>query len=144
MHIFAHHQHIWKMHETRQLKPPPDWLPEVHSAADLGEYLRCCETLCLSWLWHRNGLLLFFHYLPFPPLFSLRLILCTEPGLPFCLLIRVDSHCTIMTHPRNLVLGPEGCTMTHGLIPWLTLFTLVCYRLRVLNNKYLIVAVVGP
>ena len=34
------------MHETRQLKPPPDWLPEVHSAADLGEYLRCCETLC--------------------------------------------------------------------------------------------------
>jgi mediator of RNA polymerase II transcription subunit 12 len=39
------------MRETRQVKPPlqlqvahpPDWLPEAHTAADLGEYLRNCE-----------------------------------------------------------------------------------------------------
>ena len=49
-----------------------------------------------------------------------------------------------MTHPRILVLGPGGYTMTHGLIPGLTLFTFVCYRLRVLNYKYPVVAVVGP
>ena len=42
------------MRETRQVKPPlqlqvahpPDWLPEAHSAADLGKYLRSCEALC--------------------------------------------------------------------------------------------------
>ena len=37
-----------------------------------------------------------------------------------CLLIRVDSRCTIVTHPRTLVLGYDSCTMTHGLTLWLT------------------------
>ena len=27
----------------------------------------------------------------------------------------VDSACTIVTHPRIPILGPEGCMMTHGL-----------------------------
>ena len=36
-------------------------------------------------------------------------------------LIRVDSHCTTLTHPRTLVLGPEGCMMTHRLTLWLIL-----------------------
>ena len=33
----------------------------------------------------------------------------------------VNSCCTIVTHPRILVLGPGSCAMTHGLIPWLIL-----------------------
>ena len=37
-----------------------------------------------------------------------------------CLLISADSYCTSMTHPRILILGPWGCTMTHGFVPWLT------------------------
>ena len=98
----------------------------------------------LSWLWRRNGLLLFFCYLSLPPLFPLRIIpLCWFRTI-VCLLIHADSSCTIMTHTRILVLGPGGCTMTHGLSSWLALFTLVCYRLCVLNYKYPVVAVVGP
>ena len=101
----------------------------------------------LSWLCRRNGLLFFFiifSYLLFSPLFPFHLVpLCWFWTLP-CLPIYADSYCTILTHPRILVLGPGGCTMTHGLIPWLTLFTLVCYRLRILNYKYPVVAVVGP
>ena len=100
--------------------------------------------LNLSWLWRRNGLLSFLLYFPSHLLFPLRLIPLWGLWTSFCLLIYADSYCTVLTHPRILVLGPEGCTMTHGLIPWLTLFTLVCYRLRVLNYKYLVVAVVGP
>ena len=74
--------------------------------------------------------------LPSPPLLPIRTILY--------LLIHVDSRCMIVTHPRTPILDPEGCTMTHGLIPWLTLFVYVCYRLCVLNYKYPVVAVVGP
>ena len=61
-----------------------------------------------------------------------------------CLCYYADSHCTIVTHPRILILGPGGCTMTHGLIPWLTLLAYICYRLCVLNYKYPVVAVVAP
>ena len=86
----------------------------------------------------------FLLYFPSHLWFPLRLIPLCRLWTSFCLLIYDDSCCTVLTHPRTPVLGPEGCMMTHGLIPWLTLFTLVCYRLRVLNYKYLVVAVVGP
>ena len=33
------------------------------------------------------------------------------------LLIPIDSYCTIVTHPRILVLVPGGYMMTHGLTP---------------------------
>ena len=97
----------------------------------------------LSWLWRRNGLL-FFLPSSFPPSFSLRCIPLYWIRTIACLLMIVDSSCMIMTHARILVLGPGGCTMTHGLIPWLTLLAYVCYRLCILNYKYLVVAVVGP
>ena len=97
----------------------------------------------LSWLWRRNGLL-FFCLSSIPTLVSPSSYpLCRFRTL-LCVLIYADSFCTIMTHPRILVLGPGGCTMTHVLIPWLTLFAYICYRLCVLNYKYLGVAVVGP
>ena len=108
----------------------------------------CRQTsrLELSWLWHRNGLLFFFFSftIPFSPLFPFRLFPLCWIRTIHCLLIRVDSWCTIVTHPRIPVLGPGGCTMTHGLTLWLTLFVYICYRLRVLNYKYPVVAVVGP
>ena len=44
------------------------------------------------------------------PLFPFHHYLCSQCGLTFC-----DSYCTMMTHPRTPVLGPEGCMMTHGL-----------------------------
>ena len=56
----------------------------------------------------------------------------------------LDSACTIVTHPRIPVLGPEGCTMTHGLTTWLTLVAFICYRLCIFNYKYRVVAVVRP
>ena len=37
----------------------------------------------------------------------------------------IDSYCTIVTHPRTPVLGPGGCTMTHGLTLWL-IFVYIC------------------
>ena len=60
-------------------------------------------------------------------------------------LILVDSSCTIMTHPRTPILGPEGCTMTHGPTPWLILVcTHIYYKLWLFNYKYHVVAVVRP
>ena len=82
-------------------------------------FILLIQMQILSWLWRRNGLL-FFCYTSFPQLFPLRLIPLCRLWTFFCLLIYADSCYTILTHPRTLVLGPEGCTMTHGLIPWLT------------------------
>ena len=98
----------------------------------------------VSWLCHRNGLLPFLCYLFHPPLFPFHFSLLYCIRTDHCLLICIDSWCTIVTHPRIPVLGPEGCTMTHGLTPWLLLCMYICYRLRVLNYKYPVVAVVGP
>ena len=56
----------------------------------------------------------FFCYLPFPPLFPLRLIPLYYIRTIFCLHLLADSLCTIVTHPRILILGPGGCTMTHS------------------------------
>ena len=63
-------------------------------------------------------LLLYLSYLPFVPLFYIALF---QIWTILSWLIRADSYCTIMTHPRIPVLGPEGCTMTHELTLWLTL-----------------------
>ena len=77
-------------------------------------------------------LLLLSSFVPFlsSPLFHIWTTLC--------LLIHVDPPCTIVTHPRIPVLGPEGCTMTHGLIPWLTLFVYVCYD-KDLHDRFLFI-----
>ena len=60
---------------------------------------------------------LFLLYFPSHLLLSLHIIPLCRLWTSFCLLIYADSCCAVVTHPRTLVLGPEGCTMTHGLIP---------------------------
>ena len=62
----------------------------------------------------------FFSLVPYSsfPLFLFRTIILW--------LMFIGSDCTTMTHPRIPILGPEGCTMTHGPTLWLML---VCSHL---------------
>ena len=59
----------------------------------------------------------YFSFCYFLPLFPFRRLPCFTFWTILCLFIHIDSQCTIVTHPRTPILGPEGCTMTHGLIP---------------------------
>ena len=50
----------------------------------------------MSWLWRRDGLL-FFCYLPSPPLFPFCLVPLCWIRTVYCLLVFIDSSCTTMT-----------------------------------------------
>ena len=92
-----------------------------NTSAENDSDLSIASVMTQSYRW--TTFLFLLHLLPF-------VLLSPLPLFPIwtnlCWLMIVDSCCTTMTHPRTPVLGPEGCTMTHGLTPWLTL---VCARI---------------